>query len=100
MRATAHGNDIFGLAHLIVDLTQRRSHLVAERTSNDHDVRLARRSTRRDAETLHVITRHVHMNHVDRATGKAERHPPKRAGTRTLRTEEHTSELQSLMRNS
>src|SRR3546814_3408912 len=46
IRATAPGNDIFGLAHLIVDLPQRRSHLVAERTSNDPDTRLERRSTR------------------------------------------------------
>src|SRR5687768_3687666 len=40
--AAAHRDDVARLRHLVVDPPQRRRHLVAERSGDDHHVRLAR----------------------------------------------------------
>src|SRR6516225_2798451 len=50
--AGAHGDHPAGLGHLVVDLAQRRRHLVAERAGNDHDVGLARAAARDHAEAV------------------------------------------------
>src|SRR5215204_6123445 len=78
--AAAHGDDVARLAHLVVNPSKRRSHLVAERAGNDHHIRLARARARSDAKPFKVIARHVHVDHLDRAAGKAEGHPPQRPG--------------------
>src|SRR4029453_1947757 len=56
--ARAHGNDVARLRHLVVDLAQRGRHLVAERAGDDHHAPLARRRTRREAESRRIATRH------------------------------------------
>ena len=43
---------------------------------------LARRSTRRDAEALSIISWHRHMHHLYCATGKTECHPHQRSVAR------------------
>src|SRR5437764_1251748 len=40
--AGAHGDDVARLRHLVVDLAQRRRHLVGQRAGDDHHVGLAR----------------------------------------------------------
>src|SRR3546814_19160957 len=69
-RSAAHRDDVFGLAHLVIDLAQRRGHLVAQRSGNDHHVALARGCARGDAETLHIVTRHVDVDHLDRTADR------------------------------
>src|SRR5215475_5549762 len=41
--ARAHGDHIARLRHLVVDLAQRRRHLVGERAGHDHDIGLTGR---------------------------------------------------------
>jgi hypothetical protein len=48
-------DDSARLGHLVVDLAQRRRHLVAQRAGDDHHVRLARRWTEHNAEAVEVI---------------------------------------------
>ena len=78
--ARSHGDDVARLRHLVVDLAQRGRHLVGQRAGDDHHVRLARRGPRGEAEALHVVARHGHLHHLDRAAGETERHPHERAG--------------------
>src|SRR3546814_20064374 len=79
-------------------------HLVAQRPRDEHHDRLAWARARRGAEAFHVVTRHVDVDHLDRAAREAKGHPPQRTRARPVeqilgrRSEEHTSELQSLMR--
>ncbi len=80
--ARAHGDHVPRLGHLVVDLAQRRGHLVAQRAGYDHHVRLARTGARREAETLEVVARHGRLHHLHRAAGEAESHPHQRAGAR------------------
>src|SRR3546814_1887623 len=67
--AGAHGDHPARLRHLVVDLAQRGRHLVGQRAGDDHHVGLPRARPEHDAEAVEVV-----------------------------RSEEHTSELQSLMR--
>src|SRR5262245_19928006 len=53
--ARTHGDDVARLRHLVVDLAQRRRHLVGQRPGHDHHVRLARRPSRSEAEPLRVV---------------------------------------------
>src|SRR5262245_50859369 len=80
--AGAHRDDVARLRHLVVDLAQRGRHLVGQRPGHNHHIGLARRGTRRETETLSIVSRHRHLHHLDRAAGKAERHPHERAGAR------------------
>src|SRR5688572_2316054 len=82
--AAAHADHVLGVRHLVVDLAQRRGHLVAQRAGDDHHVRLARAGARGDPEALHVVARHVDVDHLDRAAGEPERHPPQAAGAGPL----------------
>ena len=78
--ARAHRHNITRLGHLVVDLAQRRGHLVGQRTRNDHYVRLARRGARCQTKALDVIARHGHLDHFDGAARQTERHPHQRTG--------------------
>src|SRR5699024_4799076 len=40
--AHAHGQDVFGVDHLIVDLAQYGRHLIADAAGDDHQIGLAR----------------------------------------------------------
>src|SRR5689334_24769577 len=82
--ARAHGDHPAGLGHLVVDLAQRRRHLVAQRAGDDHDVGLPRARTEHDAEAVEVIARGAGVHHLHGAAGEAEGHRPERAGARPV----------------
>jgi hypothetical protein len=88
--ARAHRHDPARLGHLVVDLAQRRGHLVAERARHDHQVRLARARAKDDAEAVEVVARGAGVHHLDGAAGEAEGHRPERAGARPV---EHVVDL-------
>ncbi len=76
-RARAHGDDPLRLEHLVVDLADRRRHLVRHATRDDEQVRLARRR----AEALHaeardVVARRDDRDHLHRAAREPERVRP------------------------
>src|SRR5690606_13545173 len=79
VRAGSHRDDPPGFRHLVVNLAERRSHLVHERSSHDHDVRLSGTRAEDDAETVKVVTRSTCMHHLDCAAGEAECQRPKGA---------------------
>jgi len=81
VRTATHGNNPPGVRHLIVDLSQSRSHLVRESSGNDHDIRLSRRSTENDTETILIVAGGRQVHHLDGAACKTERHGPERALT-------------------
>jgi len=81
---TAHRNNPSRLGHLIVDLSQRRSHLVRKSTSNDHNVRLARGRSENYTKAILIVTWGREMHHFDSATGKSEGHGPERALSRPV----------------
>lgn len=76
IRTASHGNNPSWVRHLIVDLSQRRSHLVRERAGNDHDIGLARRSTEDYTKTILIITGSGKVHHFHGAAGKSEGHGP------------------------
>ena len=73
-----HRDHPTGLRHLIVNLAQRRSHLVGQRTGDDHHVGLARRWARDHTKTVEVVARHVRMDHFHSTAGQTKRHGPQR----------------------
>ena len=78
-RAGAHRDHPLRLEHLVVDLAERRGHLVRDAAGDDQQVGLARRG----AEDLHaeardVVARRDDRHHLDRAAGEAERVGPDR----------------------
>src|SRR4029078_1039035 len=80
VRARAHRDDPARLGHLVVDLAQRRRHLVAERPGDDHEVALARARPEQHAEAVDVVARRASVHHLDRAAREAEGHRPQRTG--------------------
>lgn len=79
--AATHGNDPSGVGHLIVDLAERRCHLVGESSGDNHDVGLARRGTENDTHAILIVTGSGQVHHFDGAAGETEGHGPKRALT-------------------
>lgn len=53
----SHGDDPSGLGHLIIDLTQRGSHLVGKGSGDNHDVGLARGRSENNSQTILVVSR-------------------------------------------
>ena len=84
VRARAHRDDPARLGHLVVDLAQRRRHLVDQRAGDDHDVRLARARAEHDAEPVEVVAGRAGVHHLDRAARETERHRPRRPGARPI----------------
>ena len=82
--AGAHRNDPARLRHLVIDLAERRRHLVDECPRHDHDVGLPRTAAEHDAEPVEVIARRSCVHHLDRAAGETESHRPQRTGPRPV----------------
>src|ERR1700733_1282754 len=82
--AASHADHPARLRHLVVDLAQRRRHLVGQSAGNDHHIALSRRCARDDTEAIQVIARHIGVDHLHRAAGQAEGHRPQAAGTRPV----------------
>ena len=74
--AAAHRNNPSRVRHLVVDLTQRRSHLIRECAGHDHHVGLARGGTENYTEAILIVTGRREMHHFDGAAGQAEGHRP------------------------
>ncbi|MNJ65303.1 hypothetical protein D3C77_613110 [compost metagenome] len=81
----AHGNHPTRLGHLVVDLAQRRRHLVAQRASDDHQIGLTRAGPEDDAELVQVVAGRARVHHLNRATGQTEGHGPHGAGLRPIK---------------
>jgi len=81
VRTTSHRNNPSRIRHLIVDLSQSRSHLVRKSTSNDHDIGLTRRSTEDYTEAILIVSWGGEMHHFNGAAGKSEGHGPEGALT-------------------
>ena len=82
--AAAHRDHPLRVGHLVVDLAQRRRHLVDQRAGHDHHVGLARRRAEHHAVAVEVQARGAGVHHLDRAAGQAEGHRPHRAGARPV----------------
>ena len=81
-RTHTHGDDPFGVHHLVIDLAKDRGHLLAHPTGNDHDVGLPGRRP----EHLHAVSSQVVMaaacgHHLDGTAGEAEGGRPGGTGT-------------------
>ena len=82
--ARTHGNDPTGLRHLIVNLSESRSHLVGKSSGNNHDIGLSGRGTENDTETILIVSWGGQVHHLDGAASKTEGHGPKGALTRPV----------------
>ena len=85
VRARSHGDDPAGLGHLIVDLSQSRSHLVGERTGDDHDIGLTGRGTENDSHAILIIARRRQVHHLDGTAGESKGHRPEGSLTSPVR---------------
>jgi hypothetical protein len=74
--ARSHGNNPAGLRHLIVNLSESRSHLVRKGTGNNHDIGLSRRSTENDTEAILIVSWGGKMHHFDGTAGQTKGHGP------------------------
>src|SRR5262249_44803866 len=82
-RARAHRDHPLGLEHLVVDLSQRRGHLVHDAARDDQQIGLARRRAKRfHPEPCEVVARGDDRHHLDRAACETERVRPHRLGLR------------------
>ena len=85
-RAGAHRDHPLRLEHLVVDLAQRRGHLVHDAAGDDQQVGLARRRAERlHPEARDVVARRDDRHHLDRAAGEPERVGPHRLRLRPAR---------------
>ena len=82
--AATHRDDPSWVGHLIVDLSQRRCHLICESSCHNHDVRLSGGGTENDTETILIVPRGRQVHHFDGAACKAEGHGPEGALTRPV----------------
>jgi hypothetical protein len=77
--ARAHRDHPLGLEHLVVDLPQRRRHLVRDAAGDDQQVSLTRsRAEDLGAKTGAVVARGDDRHHLDRAAGEPEGGRPDR----------------------
>src|SRR5712692_3469142 len=79
-RAGAHGDDVFGLGHLLPQAADDRRNLEGGAPGHDYAVGLPRGRARDDAHAVHVKPRGVSLHHLDRAAGQAEVERPHRGG--------------------
>lgn len=74
--ATSHRDDPSRFRHLIVDLSQRRSHFIRQRSSDNHHITLSWRSTENDSESILIVSGCRDVHHLDCATSQTECHWP------------------------
>src|SRR5690242_5384641 len=82
--AAAHGDNPSGVRHLVVHLSQSRSHFVCEGSGNNHDVGLTWRGTENDTEAILIVSWGRQVHHFDGTAGKTEGHGPEGALTRPV----------------
>lgn len=81
IRTATHRDNPSWIWHLIVNLSQCRCHLICESSGNNHNIGLARGSTKNYAKSILVIAGCGQVHHFDGAAGKSESHGPERALT-------------------
>lgn len=74
--AASHADDPSRLRHLIVTLSQGRTHLVRHRPGHNHHIGLAGRGPEDDAEAVLIIPRHRNVHHLDGAACQSETQRP------------------------
>src|SRR5581483_10821030 len=75
--ASAHGDDPFGVWHLVINALHDRRHLQRDRTGHDHQVALARAGAEDfRAEASNVEARSRRRDHLDGAARQAKGHRP------------------------
>ena len=78
--AGAHGDDVLGLGHLVVEADDLRGHLLGDGAGDDHEVGLARGGAEDfGAEAGEVVAGHGGGDHLDGAAGEAEVERPEGA---------------------
>jgi len=78
IRAAAHADHPSRFRHLVVHLSQRRSHLVGQRAGYNHDIALSWGRSENNAQSVLVVTRCGKMHHLYSAAGEAEGQWPER----------------------
>src|SRR5216684_4187685 len=77
-RTRAHGDDVFGLGHLLPQTADDGRNLQGGAPSHDNAVGLPRGRTRDDTHAVHIKPRSVSLHHLDRTAGQAEGQRPHR----------------------
>lgn len=70
--AATHADNPFRVRHLIIALSQSWTHLIGDRASHDHDVRLSGRGAEDYSETILVVAGHGDLHHFYGTAGEAE----------------------------
>lgn len=76
IRTTSHRNHPSWIRHLVVHLTQRRSHFIRQCACDNHHVRLTWRRTENYTESVLIVSWCGKVHHFDGAAGQSERHWP------------------------
>ena len=76
IRTATHRNNPSRLRHLIIDLPQRRRHLIRQRARHNHNIRLTRRRTEDDPQSILIVPRRRQVHHLDGTARESERHGP------------------------
>lgn len=79
IRTTAHRDNPSRLGHLIIDLSQRRSHLVGESPGNDHNIGLTGGGAENNSHSILIVAGGGEMHHLDGAAGETEGDGPEGA---------------------
>lgn len=77
-----HGDDPSRVGHLIVDLSQRRSHFVGQSTCHNHNIRLTRGSSENNTQSVLIVSWGGHMHHLHGTAGQPESNGPERRFSR------------------
>ena len=84
VRTATHRDNPSRVRHLVVHLSQSRSHLVRERAGHDHDIGLAGRGAENYTKAILVVSGRRQVHHFDGTAGESEGHGPERALTRPV----------------
>jgi len=76
VRTASHGDDVARLVHLIVDLSQSRSHFICDCACHYNTICLSRCGSKYDSESVHVISWCSIVHHLNSATCQTEGQRP------------------------
>lgn len=76
---TSHRDDPSRLWHLVVDLSQSRSHFVCQCACHDHNITLSRRCSEDNSQPVLVVSWCGNVHHLDCTASKTESHWPDRS---------------------
>lgn len=77
VRTRSHRDNPSRVRHLVVNLTERRRHLVGKGSGNDHNIGLTWGGTENDTETILIVTGSGKVHHLNGTAGETEGHRPK-----------------------